>query len=127
MFFYLYNTNKCKYFLKSLINKNNESIEDIQRSIHNDNDAIQSTINSLDYNIEQLDNHPCKSTFKQHKINDFFHFYQKILINHREHLIESINSKDNDNNNKLELECLYIASSLKSFNERVRNIKKKLN
>ena len=107
----------CNLFLKKLINKNQTSIINIQSKIREDENVETQVIESINFNITQINKNQCISTFNKYNVNDFFSFYKTVFNNHKEQYIQG---------NKCRNETYEVLAFIDRFNTHLKKIKTKL-
>ena len=118
MYYYLHPDIQCKIFIKNLINKNENSISNIQSNIRNNQNVNSQVIQSIDFNLKEIEKNPCVSTFNKYNVNDFFSFYHTVLNHHKEQYLES---------DKCRNRTYDILAFIDSFNSQLKKTTTKLN
>ena len=118
MYYYFYNSIRCKCFIQNLLDTNKKTLYTVQDNIRNDKHVEQIVQDSLDFNIKQIKYNPCITTFNQHDIKDFFHFYNKLFENHSEQFKNKLNKTNYD--------VYDILSTIDRFNYHLQDISTKL-
>ena len=115
--YYLNPDIQCKLFIKNLIKNNENTILDIQTKIRDNQNVETQLIQTVDFNLKQLNKNPCSYTFNKYSINDFFSFYNTVFIHHKEQYLES---------NKSRNRTYDILAFIDRFNTHLKDITKKL-